>query len=266
MAETKLHPPGAICIASGELARFPHFTHSMLHCLRPSGTTIEMHCGLNVAANFNAGVRRMLANPLLEWAWIMGDDHEFDPRTLLMMLDRNVDILVPLVARRQPPFIPVLFKHPLPETPKGQYPPFRWDELPPHGLLGPEHGLYVAGSAGMLIRRRVLEALKDPWFEVGLAGVDLLNEDVYFCQKAQEAGFPVYADMDIQIDHWTPMSLRPLRSDSGKWTVAINLGCELQVALPQQWLYDLMLNTKEESAEQFAIDQQRPKPVETPST
>lgn len=254
-----VHPPGAICIASGELARFPHFTHSMLHCLRPKGTTIEMHCGLNVAANFNAGIRRMLANKDLRWAWIMGDDHEFDPTTLLRMLDRCQDILVPLVVRRQPPFIPVLFKKPLPDTPKGQYPPFSWDELPAHGLIGPEQGLYVAGSAGMLIHRRVLEAMRDPWFEVGLAGVDLLNEDVYFCQKAQELGFAVHADMDVQIDHWTPMSFRPIRTDEGQWTVAINLGCDLQVALPPNFLYGLMTTTKEESAEQFAIDQMRPR-------
>ena len=264
----QLHPPGAICIASGELARFPHFTHSMLHLLRPSGTTIEMHCGLNVAANFNAGVRRMLANPLLQWAWIMGDDHEFDQTTLLRMLDRDVDLLVPLVVRRQPPFIPVLFKVPVEGGPKGQFPPFRWDELPPHGLIGPAHGLYVAGSAGMLIRRRVLEAMRDPWFEVGLAGMDLLNEDVYFCQKAQEAGFAIYADMDVQLDHWTPMSLRPIRTDEGDWTVAINLGCELQVALPPYFLRQLMQTVKEESTEQFAIDQTRPavQPIEAPAS
>src|SRR5262249_50083782 len=94
------HPPGAICVASAELARYPHFTPSMLNCRRSKGTTIEYHIGLNVAANFNAGVRRMLANPALQWAWIMGDDHEFDPTTLLRLLDHELDIVVPLVVRR----------------------------------------------------------------------------------------------------------------------------------------------------------------------
>ena len=60
------HPPGAICIASGELSRYPSFPSSLVNLLRPKGTTIEWHCGLNVAANFNAGIRRMLANPALQ--------------------------------------------------------------------------------------------------------------------------------------------------------------------------------------------------------
>ena len=258
------YPPGAICIASGELARWPHFTHSMLHLLRPPGSTIEMHCGLNVAGNFNAGIRRMLANPALRWAWIMGDDHEFEPDALLRLLSRCQDMLVPLVVRRQPPFIPVLFKTPLPNTPAGQFPPFHWDELPAHGLIGPEQGLYVVGSAGLLVHRRVFERLSDPWFEVGQAGCDLVNEDVFFCQKAQEAGFPVYADMDVQLDHWTGNSLRPIRTTEGKWTVGINLGCELQVALPPEFLTKIMTTITEESKEAFAkhaIDLFRPLPA-----
>mgnify|MGYP006866180342 CR=1 FL=1 len=50
-----------------------------------------------------------MANPLLEWAWIMGDDHEFANVALIELLNTQVDIVVPLVVRRQPPFIPVLF-------------------------------------------------------------------------------------------------------------------------------------------------------------
>jgi len=259
------YPPGAICIASGELARWPHFTHTMLHVLRPKGSVIEMHCGLNVAANFNAGIRRMLANPALRWAWIMGDDHEFEPNTLLRLLARCQDMVVPLVVRRQPPFIPVLFKAPLSNTPKGQFPPFHWDELPAHGLIGPEQGLYVAGSAGLLVHRRVFERMADPWFEVGRDGQDLMNEDVYFCQKAKALGFDVYADMDVQLDHWTGNSLRPIRTTDGQWTVAINLGCELQVALPPEFIARIMTTIKEESKEEFskhAIDPFRPAPAE----
>jgi hypothetical protein len=253
------YPPGAICIASGELARWPHFTHTMLHVLRPKDSTIEMHCGLNVAANFNAGIRRMLADPSLRWAWIMGDDHEFEPDTLLRLLARCQDILVPLVVRRQPPFIPVLFKEPLPNTPRGQFPPYHWDELPAHGL----QEVHVAGSAGMLIHRRVFERMTDPWFEVGHAGIDLMNEDVHFCEKARAAGFTIMADMDVQLDHWTGNSLRPIRTTEGKWTVGINLGCELQVALPPEFLTKIMTTIKEESKEEFAkyaIDPFRPQP------
>lgn len=244
------HPPGAICIASGELARYPHFTHAMLHLLRPKGTEIHMNMGLNVAANFNAGVRRLMANPALQWVWIMGDDHEFEPDCLLRLLEHDVDVVVPLVVRRQPPFIPVLFKEPESDTPLGQFPPFHWHQLPSSGLLE----VYTAGSAGMLIRRRVIEALRDPWFELGKMGEDLTNEDTYFCKKVQDAGFKIYADMDVQMDHWTPVSLRPVKSADGSWTVALNMGCQLQVQLPTWFLQDLVQQVKEQTKENFGLE------------
>ena len=243
------HGPGAICVASGELARYPHFTHSMLNVLRPKGTVVEMHMGLNVAANFNAGLRRMMAEPHLEWVWIMGDDHEFDPTTLLRLLDRQVDIVVPLVVRRQPPFIPVLFKEPESDTPLGQFPPYHWHQLPPSGL----QEVHTAGSAGMLIRRPVLEALDDPWFELGKMGQDLTNEDTYFCKKAQAAGFRIYADLDVVMDHWTPVSLRPVKTTDGAWTVALNLGGNIQVQLPPWLLLQLAETVQEESKESFGL-------------
>jgi len=242
------HPPGAICIASGELSRYPAFGDSLINVLRPTGTRIEWHCGLNVAANFNAGVRRMMADPSLQWVWIMGDDHEFDQTTLLRLLDRHVDVVVPLVVRRQPPFIPVLFREPVDETPLGQFPPYHWHELPAHGL----HEVYTAGSAGMLIQRHVLESIEDPWFELGKMGKDLTNEDTYFCQKAQKAGFHIYADTDVQMGHWTPMSLWPARTASGAWTVGIDMGQGVRVVMPTQSLVTMVQTTKEESKESFA--------------
>jgi hypothetical protein len=243
------HPPGAICIASGELARYPSFTHSMLHLLRPTGTEIWMNCGLNVAANFNAGIRRMMTNPALQWVWIMGDDHQFEATTLLRLLDRELDVVIPLVVRRQPPFIPVLFKAPESATPIGQFPPHHWHQLPSTGLLE----VYTAGSAGMLIRRAVLEKIGDPWFELGKMGADLTNEDTHFCHKVQAAGVKIFADMDVQMDHWTPVSFRPIRTNDGRWTVAINLGSDVQVALPPDWLYELVCTVKEESKENFGL-------------
>ena len=243
------HPPGAICIASGELARYPHFTHSCLNLLRPKGTVFEMHMGLNVAANFNAGVRRMLANPDLQWAWIMGDDHEFEQTTLLRLLERDVDVIVPLVVRRQPPFIPVLFKVPESDTPLGQFPPYHWHQLSPHGL----QAVYTAGSAGMLIRRSVLERLDDPWFELGQMGKDLTNEDTYFCHKVQRLGVPIYCDLDVQLGLWTPICLWPARTESGVWTVGIDLGSGLRVVLPPAYLQRLVEQVKEESKENFGL-------------
>ena len=183
-----------------------------------------------------------------EWVWIMGDDHEFDASTLLRLLDREVDIIVPLVVRRQPPFIPVLFREPYSDTPLGQFPPYWWHELPQHGLKE----VYTAGSAGMLIRKHVLDAMPDPWFELGKMGCDLTNEDTYFCKKAQEAGFKIHVDLDVQMYHWTPMALVPLRTKDG-WTVGMKIGNDLVVALPPASLKLWGSTIKEETKENFAL-------------
>jgi len=227
------HPPGAICVASGELSRYPAFSESLVNVLRPKGTVMPWNCGLNVAANFNQGIREGLAHGA-EWVWILGDDHEFEPDALLRLLERRTHIVVPLVCRRQPPFIPVLFKEPQNDTPNGQFPPYHWSELPEHGLLE----VYTCGSAGMLIRKPVLDAITDPWFETGRMGSEYTNEDTYFGLKAHRAGYEIYADLDVQLDHWTSMSLRPVRHQ-GHWTIAVNLGATAQAILTSQSLINL---------------------------
>ena len=221
-------PFGTICVASGELARYPSFCDSLVHVLKPKGTSVEWSCGLHVAANFNACIRRMVG----EWVWILGDDHEFEPTALIRLLEHDLDVVVPLCVRRQPPFIPVLFKEAKDDTPEGQFPPHYWHQLPAHGL----HEVYTAGSAGMLIRKRVLDAIGDPWFEMGQMGRDLANEDTHFCQKVQKAGFKIYADTDVQLGHWTPMALWPARLESGAWTVGIDMGQNVKIVLPPQSL------------------------------
>lgn len=223
-------PPGVVCVASGELSRYPAFCTSMIDVLLPPGSMVKWNVGLNVAANFNKCIREGLAAGA-QWAWIMGDDHEFEPSALLRLLARNKDIIVPLVVRRTPPFSTVLFRKPDQNTEFGMFPPINWDELPQHGIIGDEEGLYTCGSAGMLIRRNVLEAMTDPWFEAGQHGKEYTFEDTYFCVKARQAGFTIHADTDVQIDHWSPTSFRPIRHN-GSWQVAVNLGETVQAILP----------------------------------
>ncbi len=222
------HPPGTIIIASGELSRYPAFAHSLVDLLRPKGTHMEWCVGLNVAANFNLGARHMIG----EWIWIMGDDHEFEPTTLMRLLERDVDVVVPLVVRRQPPFIPVVFKSADHITPTehrpGGFPPYHWSEIPLHGLME----VKVAGSAGMLIRKRVLDALPRPLFETGKHGADSTNEDTYLSKKIQDAGFKIHVDADVQMGHWTPMALWPARLQTNEWTIGIHMGDKVRIVLP----------------------------------
>ena len=233
-----VHQAGTIAIASGHLSRYPGFTVSLLHLLRPHGTEFAWQVGLNVAANFNACIRRMHG----DWLWILGDDHILAPDTLIRLLEHRVDVVVPVCVRRDPPFIPVLFKPPQADTPHGQFPPWHWQELPNGDL----HEVTVAGTAGMLIRRSVLEAIPDPWFEVGQTGSDQLNEDTHFCLKLQKLGVKIYADLDTFIGHVTPACLWPVRRDNGEWTVEIDLGNQVRAQIPPNYLAQLMEVSAEE--------------------
>ncbi len=218
-------PPGTIVVASGELARYTGFTVSLLHLLRPRGTEWRFQVGLNVAQNCNMGIRAMVG----EWVWIMGDDHVFAPDTLARLLAHEVDVVVPLCVRRKPPFIPLAFNQPLPGDPPWKFPPWKWSQLPAEGGL---HRIYVAGSAGMLIRRSVLDKIGDPWFEVGQQSSEQLNEDSYFCVKLAKAGIPLYVDLDTHIGHLTTCALWPARRPDGQWTVEVKFDQVTTMQLP----------------------------------
>ena len=216
---------GTIVVASGDLARYPGFTVSLLHLLRPHGTEWRFQVGLNVAASLNQGIRDMVG----DWVWIMGDDHILPPDTLVRLLAHDVDVVVPVCVRRTPPFIPVIFHEPLPGDPKWKFPPWKWSQLPKEGGL---HRIYAAGSAGMLIRRHVLEKIGDPWFEGGQQDSQQLNEDSYFCTKLAHAGIMLHVDLDTWIGHVTPSVLWPAKHPDGQWTVEIKYDRYMTMQLP----------------------------------
>jgi hypothetical protein len=143
----------------------------------------------------------------------MGDDHVFRPDMLLRLLDHDVDVVVPMCVQKHPPFLPVIY-----------------DSLGPDGkfnlidLRNKEEKLYevyAAGSAGMLIKRHVLEAMEKPIFEFGKIGDENVGEDVMFCHKVQEAGFKIYADLSLKLGHLRPVTLTSEMKD-GKWGVVFD--------------------------------------------
>src|SRR5262249_40541247 len=69
-------------------------------------------------------------------------------------------------------------------------------------------------SAGMLIRRDVIDRLGDPWFRS--SGGVFLNEDVMFCQRARAQGFRVFATADVTMGHLGIFNVRPARRE-GRW-------------------------------------------------
>jgi FkbM family methyltransferase len=61
----------------------------------------------------------------------------------------------------------------------------------------------ACGMGAALIKSEVFKKLDYPYFyyKTALTMKDTVSEDVYFCKKAREAGFTVWADSSIQCDH-----------------------------------------------------------------
>ncbi len=57
----------------------------------------------------------------------------------------------------------------------------------------------AVGGSGLLIRREVFEKLGPPWFRFlyNEDGYLVKGEDFYFCERAVEAGYEIWADCDL---------------------------------------------------------------------
>lgn len=155
-----------------------------------------------------------------DWICFMGDDHVFHPefvlRLLAQMYQNDLDIIVPLCFRRSFPPEPVIYSwgNPKPGDPDLWY-PIKMREHPEGGLIEVD----AAGSAGMIVRRRVLEKMKLqnklPYFELG---VGQAGEDLNFCKKAKELGFKIHCDLDSSLGHILNTAIWPVKQkETGVW-------------------------------------------------
>jgi hypothetical protein len=208
---TSGYQPGAIGLSLGENWREIASLASFDGCWRPSGSRTILAQSLSVPFNTNRIIRATLEDPFMEWLWIQSDDQVWDGMALKGMLDRQVDVLVPLILRRGPPFVPVIYK----ELGPNGFIPYGYDELPTEGIIE----VRMAGSGGMLVRRKVLEAIADPWFEYR----EEMGPDFVFAEKIREAGFTIYADMEARMGHIGHFQVWPHVVD-GEWRIGFDMG------------------------------------------
>lgn len=224
LPDPRRFPPGTVGVTAAEIARFTSFTHSLagVTAALPPGSGLILQCSVDICGNLNTICRNYRG----EWVWIMGDDHVFDQGILLRLLEHlekpGVDVVVPHCLKRTPGWEPVVFSH---QDDDGWY---HIAELPPRGLTQ----VHAAGSAGMLISRRVLEAVGDPWFTPSQVG---LGEDLEFCRKVREAGFGIHCDPEILLGHTSLHTVWP-EYRNGRWHVS--LLHDQKVSVPITRLHD----------------------------
>lgn len=206
--------PGTIALPTSEIGRFAMFTVSLAGTRQPENTHLAVMASASVVENLNQIIRQLRDED--EWVWILGDDHIWPQDCLTVLLDTmddnpDADILVPLVVKRNPPWHLVVF-HEAGTYEDGlpRWKPYGFEEIPESGVFE----IDAAGSAGMLIRRHVLDAIGDPWFR-STGGV-ILNEDVTFCSDARALGYRVFATADATMGHLGIFNVRPMRR-GGRW-------------------------------------------------
>ena len=151
-----------------------------------------------------------------DWVLFMDSDQTFHPDTVKRLMSWNQDIVSGVTFKRLGEPIPMVYKYMYEEN-KGHYyvPMIReigeyltkfQDELKgrPQNIVGSSYGLLECDSVStgcLLIHRRVFDALEKPYFKCdeGTKG----GEDFYFCRKAQEAGFKIFADPSVMSGHYT---------------------------------------------------------------
>jgi hypothetical protein len=188
----------------------------------PTGTRIDWQESNFISGNYNAMCRTTLEGDY-GWLWILGDDHVWPPFLLRALLERDVDVIVPLCVGRGMPWRPIIF-----EDRTNDYSSVNYDWLKGQsGLIKLEDK--TTGNAGMLIKREVLEQMDDPWFEDGKTKREQGGCDIWFCQKLLDAGIDIYLDMDNPIGHLTYAIIIPMRDDDGMYRPRMRTAKLMQV-------------------------------------
>lgn len=222
-----LHRPGIVGVPCGEQGRWTEFTRSLIVLERPAETRISFVYGAYIQANRDELVKQMLDTGAA-WLFMVDDDHTFDRKLLINLLDRRVPVVGALALPRKPPYFVCAFS----ET---------------NRVTGVSRGLSLkdlrfemqevaaVGTGAILIRREVLEALEPPWFATGSDenGINV-GEDIIFCERAREAGFGVWLDATQSLGHLTgvTISLDPRG-------VVFDLGNEESIVIPTEQIEEV---------------------------
>ncbi len=188
---------GTIGTPCNDVARYHFFTFSLTGLARPVNTEVRSAFGSDRIRGRNRIVKEALAIGK-EWVLFLDDDQAFGPNLLVRLLSHDQPIVASLYLQRTHPFSPIAYTH-REDDDKTYRPLFLHDYPPETGLVE----VRAAGTGGMLIRSEVFRELvaqgiceDGVWFKDGEA-----SEDLTFCEKAREAGFPIYVDLQARMGH-----------------------------------------------------------------
>ena len=196
-----------IALITGEHIRQASFLPSFIGLLRPLNSVTSTVHGQSPAAGRNIVIRQALENNCSH-VFFMDDDMIFPSDTLNKLMEHNKDIITALYLLRSFPHRAAFFDKAYPDG-KNKFMP-----LTP-GLTGLVKGT-AAGLGAALISTDVFRKMEEPWVRLGELDKDGWCDDVGFFNRAREAGFDIWCDLDGQVGHLTVATIWPEYVD-GEW-------------------------------------------------
>lgn len=184
---------GAIGIVHRTIG-YPIFWQSLHRLQKPAGQCfIISNEGTSLHRQRNEVVKQALERDV-DWLLFCDDDHVTPPDFLMRLLAWDVPFVGGLYFTRTPPHhTTCLIEQPVALTPEDRFRSLDRAEFSGDGLKPVD----VLGMGFTLIRREVLDAVGDPWFEMGTFGTD----DIAFCLKARDLGFVPQVDCSMSVPH-----------------------------------------------------------------
>jgi glycosyltransferase involved in cell wall biosynthesis len=168
------------------------FAADLMSLQLPMSTRVVWQVRTMIDTARNLIVTKALEDVSTEYILMIDDDMTFDPDFLMKLIAHDVDIVAGLAFKRTPDYHPCVYKR-KPET----------DEYVPI-LPNVFQEVDIVGTGGILIKRKVFEALKYPYFETWFdkKNVDKhYSVDFDFCMKAKKAGFKIFVDPEAAMGH-----------------------------------------------------------------
>ena len=177
--ENKVQKPAVGTIGTPHMGFLPGaYVKSLMSLIKPTSISISMVERVMVHFARNIIVKNMTG----DWICWIDSDMVFAPQTLQMLLRHlpniSVDIIGALCFKRVYPYTPTIYRY-LKDDDKYS-PILSWRP-------GSRFEIDAIGHGFTLVRKRVYDKLKLPYYRFDKER----GEDIYFCQKAKEAGFKI---------------------------------------------------------------------------
>jgi hypothetical protein len=218
---------GTVGVPCNDAARYSFFAASLTSMIVPKNTGIRWAIGSDRIRGRNRIVTESLEVGS-EWLLFLDDDQSFPSGLLMRLLSHDQPVVASLYLQRMFPFKPVAFSDRNDDD--NTYVPLFLHDYPVDQGLVP---VRAAGTGGMLIRsevfhKLVVEGICDygVWFKDGEA-----SEDLMFCEKVHEAGFPIYVDLQAKMGHCSTSVIWPSSVDE-EWCIGAQVSADYMARFP----------------------------------